>query len=155
MEYMVLKLQNLPEQLLLLANSPHAKGGPSVTNHIHEAYVSDSFPGKILGAIWTQPELTEITIAHCMEIEGQIQYRGKLYVAGRGALRVWLIQEHHDTAMAGHPGRAKTFDLLILDHLCKEMPDNVNQYVQNCSSYQLCWSSQYSISESFDHWQFW
>ena len=35
-------------------------------------------------------------------------------------------------AFAGHPGRAKTFDLLERRYYWKEMYKDVNQYVRNC-----------------------
>jgi len=47
MEQIVLKLHNLTEQLHLLADSPHIHGRPSISNHMLEAYVTDSLPGRI------------------------------------------------------------------------------------------------------------
>jgi len=50
-----------------------------------------------------------MTIAECIEAEGMIQYRWKLYVPENGAMCLELLQDLHDTALAGHPIRAKTF----------------------------------------------
>jgi len=48
----------------------------------------------------------------CTEENGRLRYRGSLYVPDSIELRLCIIQDHHDMALAGHPGRAKTFDLL-------------------------------------------
>jgi hypothetical protein len=56
--------------------------------------------------------MKHITVWECMEQEGQVWYKGKRYVPEGDQLSLRLIQEHHDTALAGHQGRAKTFDLL-------------------------------------------
>ena len=109
---MVLKPQNLPEQLRLLADSPPAQGCPCISDRITKAYETDPLPGKILEAIRAQNGLQEITIAECVEDGGRIGYRGSLYVPDSDELRLRILQEHHDTALAGHPRRAKTFDLL-------------------------------------------
>jgi len=80
MEQVVLKLQNLPEQLCLIADNPPAQCCPSSSDHMNKAYETDPLPGKILEAIRTKSGLQEITIAECIEERGQIRYQGNLYV---------------------------------------------------------------------------
>jgi len=104
MEQVVLKPQNQPEQLRLLADSPAVQGRPSIFDRMTEAYETDPLPGKILEAIWTKSGIQEITIAECIEDKGRIRYRWNLYVPEDDKLRLRIIQEHHDTALAGHPG---------------------------------------------------
>jgi len=41
-----------------------------------------------------------------------VLYQGKRYVPEGDELWLRLTQEHHNTALAGHTGRAKTFDLV-------------------------------------------
>jgi len=144
MEQVVLKPQNLPEQLRLLADSPPVQGRPSISDLMTEAYQTDPLPGKILEAIRTNSGLQEITVAECTEKEGWLRYRGSLYVPDSDELRLCIIQEHHDTALAGHPGRAKTFNLLDQGYYWKEMGRDVDRYVQNCHDCQQSQSSWYS-----------
>jgi len=132
----VLKPQNLPEQLHLLADSPAMQGRPSLPELFIQAYETDPLPGKILEAIRTNGSLKDITIAECPEHNGRIQYQGKCYVLEDDRLPLRLIQEHHDTALAGHPGRAKTFDLVDRQYYWKDMRRQVDQYIQNCHSCQ-------------------
>jgi len=47
-------------------------------------------------------------------------------------MRLQLIEKHHDTAHAGHAGRAKTFDQLDRQYFWKDMLKQVDQYVWNC-----------------------
>jgi len=112
MEQVVLKPHNLPEQLRISANDISDREIPSICNLFIQAYKNDPQPNTVLEAIRQGASLREITIAECTEQEGQVSYRGRHYVPEGDQLRLRLIQEHHDTALAGHPGRAKTFDLL-------------------------------------------
>jgi len=112
MEQVVVKPQNLSEHLHLLADSLPTQGHPSISDLIAEACETNPLPGEILEAIPTNGSSKGITIAECTEQEGRIQYQGKYDVPENDRLWVRLIQEHHDTALAGHPGRAKTFHLV-------------------------------------------
>jgi len=74
MEQVVLKPQNLPEQLRLLADSPPAQGRPFIFDPMIKAYQPDPLPGKILEAIRTENGMQKITIAEFREDEGRIRY---------------------------------------------------------------------------------
>jgi len=50
-EQVVLKLQNLLEQLCLLADSLPAQDCPSISDGMTKAYETDPLPGKILEGI--------------------------------------------------------------------------------------------------------
>jgi hypothetical protein len=56
--------------------------------------------------------MKDIPVADCGEEDGRLYYRERQYVPENLECQVPLIQEHHDTALAGHPGRAETFDIL-------------------------------------------
>jgi len=76
-----------------------------------DAYETDPLPGEIFKVILTNGSLKEITIAECTEQDGKIQYRGRCFVPENDQVQLQSIQEHYDTALAGHPDRAKRFDL--------------------------------------------
>jgi len=126
-EQVVLKPQNVPEQLRLLVDSTPAWGHPSVSNLMSKAYQTDPLPGKILEAIRTNSGLQEATVAECTEEHGRVRYRGSLYVPDNAELHLRIIQGHHDTPLAGHPGRAKTFDLLNRGYFWYEMGKDVDR----------------------------
>ena len=131
MEQVVLKPQNVPEQFRLLADSPPAQGRPSIPDLMIKAYQTDPLPGKIMDAIRTNCGLQEITVTECKEENGWLRYRGSLYVPDSDELRLRIIQEHHDTALAGQLGWAKTFDPLDRGYYWNEMPKDVDRYVRN------------------------
>ena len=101
-----------------------------------KACQTDPVPGKILQAFQMNSGQQEITVAECTEENGRLRYRGNLYVPDSDELCLRIIQEHHDTALAGQPGRAKTFDLLDGGYYWKEMRKDVDQYVSNCHDCQ-------------------
>jgi len=144
MEQVVLKPQNLPEQLRISASVSLVQERSWISHLFKEAYKSDPLPGKIIDAIRRNVSLREIAIAEYTKQDGKIQYRGKQYVAESDQLRLRLIQEHHDTALAGHLGRAETFDLLDRQYYWKEMRKQVDQYVQNCHSCQQSRTSRHA-----------
>jgi len=143
MEQVVLKPQNVPEQLHLLEDSPPTQGHPSIPDLIIKAYETDPQPGRILEAIRTKCGIQEITIADCIQNGGRIRYGGNPYVPDSDELHLRIIQEHHDTALAGHPGRAKMFDLLDQKYNSKEMRTVVDWFVRNCHDCQRSQSSRH------------
>jgi len=72
LEQVVLKTQNLSNQLHLLVNCPPAQGCPSIPNLNAEAYMTDLLQGKILEAIRRNETLRNITVAECIEHDGMI-----------------------------------------------------------------------------------
>ena len=144
MEQVVLKPQNLPKRLRLLADSLPAQGRPSISDLMTKPYETDPLPGNILEAIQAKNGLQEITIAECIEDEGQIRYRGSSYVPDSDELCLRIIQEHHDTSLAGHPGWAKTFDLLNRSYYWKDICKDVDRYVRNCHDSQWFRSSRHA-----------
>lgn len=73
-----------------------------------------------------------ITVEECAEQDGQVLYQGKRYIPEGDELRLRLILEHHVLALTGHPGRAKTKDLLDGQYNSKDMRKQVNHSAWNC-----------------------
>ena len=117
MDQVVLKPQNLLGQLHLSADSPPAQGRPCISDLMTIVYGSDPRPGRIFEAIRTKNQLQEITIAECIENRVRMRYIGNLYVPDNDELRLRIIQEHHDTALAGHLGQTKHLTCLIVNSI--------------------------------------
>jgi hypothetical protein len=73
-----------------------------------------------------------LQLSQCQVGEGILRYRDKIYVPEANELRVRILQQHHDHPSAGHPGRAKTFELLSRSYYWKGMNTDTRRYVQNC-----------------------
>jgi len=110
MEQVVLKPQNFSEQLRILAND--LTEARPIQERLKEASEQDSTVKRILDAVRQGTSIREFTVTECLEKAGQLYYRGKRYVPEDPELQLHLIKEHHDTPLAGHPERSKTFDLL-------------------------------------------
>jgi hypothetical protein len=63
-----------------------------------------------------------------------ILFRGKVYVPKDEDIRRDLVQLHHDTLQAGHPGRWKTYELLSRNYWWPGMSTYVDKYVDGCES---------------------
>jgi len=112
MEKVVLKAHSLPERLRITANEIPVQKSPSISDPCIQAYKDDPLPNKILKAISHVYSFKDITVAQCTERDGQRRYRGKRYIPAVNQLRLQLILQPNNSALAGHPERAKRFDLL-------------------------------------------
>jgi ribonuclease HI len=102
MEQVVLKAENLPEQLRILANDLRKEC--SLQEQLKETSEQDGLGGRILDAVRQGTSMREITVAECSEVEGQLYYRWKRYVPEDPELQLRLIKGYHHTPLAGHPG---------------------------------------------------
>ncbi|KAH0606111.1 uncharacterized protein H6S33_003772, partial [Morchella sextelata] len=134
----VLKRKNLDSKLSLFAGSfsnESAEGMSTVEELFSNAYQVDSFPNKVLVMLRNGVRHSnKISLAECTEDNnGRLLYRGALYVPDDNDLRLRLLKEHHDKPSAGHPGRAKTLELLNREYYWPQMRKYVDQYVRNCN----------------------
>jgi hypothetical protein len=144
MEQVILKQENLPEQLRVLASDLRKQC--SIQEQLEEAPKQDNLVARILNAVKQGTSMKEITVAECSEQIGGLHYRGKQYIPEDPELQLRLIQEHHDTPLAGHPRRSKTFDLLSRSYYWKTMRKQVDRYLRSCVE---CQKSQTSGHASF------
>ena len=66
------------------------------------------------------------------EHEGLLLYRGKIYVPQEHDLRRRIVAQHHDSQVAGHPGRWKTLELISRNYWWPQMSRYVGLYVKTC-----------------------
>jgi hypothetical protein len=142
MEQVVLKPQNLPEQLRIHAND--LIKARSVHEQLREASEHDNLTTSILDAVRQCTSRRDITVAECSEREGQLYYQGRRYVPEDSELQLRVIREHHDIPLAGHPGRSKTFDLLTRRYYWKTMRKQVDRYVRRCAECQKSRTSRHA-----------
>jgi hypothetical protein len=70
--------------------------------------------------------------AEWSESEGLMLFRGKVYVPENRELRQRIVEQHHDTHIAGHPGRFKTLELVARNYWWPQMSRYIGQYVKTC-----------------------
>ena len=115
-----------------LEPAPHAK---SLNTLLDEAYNADPLPKKVLRMLQEGVRHSrDISLAECREVNGRLCYRGKLYVPDYHELKMRICQEHHDHPIAGHPGVAKTFNLIRREYYWPMFHAFVQRYVNNCDT---------------------
>ncbi|KAM0787484.1 hypothetical protein ACM66B_003559 [Microbotryomycetes sp. NB124-2] len=66
--------------------------------------------------------------------DGFLLSQGKIYVPDFEPLKVRLLEQAHDSRIAGHFGQARTFELLDRNYYWPGMRQFVNDYVNECDS---------------------
>jgi transposase InsO family protein len=70
--------------------------------------------------------------AEWSEEEGLLCFRGKVYVPNDPELRRRIVSQHHDSRIAGHPGRWKTLELVSRNYWWPQMSRYIGQYTSTC-----------------------
>ena len=65
-----------------------------------------------------------------------ITWQGRVYVPKEKRLREEIIHFHHDSYMAGHPGRYKTAELVLRNYWWPGLHSDVKRYVKGCEKCQ-------------------
>jgi transposase InsO family protein len=64
--------------------------------------------------------------------QGVLLFRGKVYVPNDTDLRRRIVAQHHDTKVAGHPGRWKTLELVSRNYWWPRMSHYIGNYTKTC-----------------------
>jgi len=112
---------------------PHGNEEPSLDKLFHQGLAADPFPARILGMLWDGVCHTkEISLAECQEENGRLTYRNRIYVPAHDRLRLRILQTHHDPPAFGHPGCAKTLELIDRAYYWPTLRKDVERFVRNC-----------------------
>jgi len=124
-----------PTGTIMFVGGPHSCPGPFLNFRPYDRGICNwPTTTKNYGSNPNDQWAEGITIPECTEEDGQIRYWDYLYVPESDSLCPQTIQEDNDTAVAWHPGWAKTFDLLDQPYCGKVMQKHVGRYVWNCHS---------------------
>lgn len=61
-----------------------------------------------------------------------LMYKGLVYVPPTLELRRKVMQQHHDSQLAGHPGQYKTLELITRNYWWPSMKKDIQNYVRTC-----------------------
>ena len=64
--------------------------------------------------------------------EGLVLFRGLVYIPNDKEIRRRVLKLFHDSPTAGHPGQAKTLELVSQNYWWPQMAKWVNDYVNGC-----------------------
>ena len=65
-------------------------------------------------------------------LNGLIYYKGRIYLVRYSKLKYKVLQEAHDSPLAGHPGIFKTYRKLRKRFYWKGLKEYVQNYVNDC-----------------------
>jgi hypothetical protein len=75
-----------------------------------------------------------VALGLCEEKEGILTYEGLIWVPQNDKLQLRLLHDHHDALIAGHPGQARTLELLARKYYWPQQRQYVHRYVDNCDT---------------------
>ena len=101
------------EQTIELEPNVEIKLLPKINELLTKGYKVDLTLNLVLDAL-RNGELhhLKLTLAECLEIRSCLYYRERLYVPNYDKLRLKLLRLSHNSVIARHPRRAKTYELL-------------------------------------------
>src|SRR5262245_24395962 len=70
--------------------------------------------------------------AEWSQLDDLSMFRGKIYVPKDRDLRRHIVEQHHDSHIAGHPGRWKTIELVARNYWWPQMSRYIGTYVRTC-----------------------
>jgi hypothetical protein len=70
--------------------------------------------------------------AEWSESNGLLMFCSKIYVPNDRDLWHHIIEQHHDTCIAGHAGRFKTLELIVHNYWWPQMSRYIGIYVKTC-----------------------
>src|SRR5215475_2256717 len=70
--------------------------------------------------------------AEWRKADGLLYFRDRLYVPNDPELRRQIVEQHHDSKLAGHPGRWKTLELVSRSYWWPQMSRYIGQYCKTC-----------------------
>jgi hypothetical protein len=113
--------------------TPEPDSTPSIEDMLRRESLQDENVQSVMHAVKQKKTRHPfLQLAQCVIREGLLYYRDKIYVPESEDLRIQILRQHHDNPSAGHPGRAKTFELLSRSYYWKGMNTDVRRYVKNC-----------------------
>ena len=98
-----------------------------------QAEARDTFGPRILEALRNGDRYhSKIPLAECEERNNTLYFRDRKYVPNSNSLRLRVIQLAHDSVAGGHPGRAKTYELVSRAYWWPNLYKYVKRFVRNC-----------------------
>ena len=116
---------------------------PSIKDLVTDNYQTDPELLSILKALRTrQSRHNKITLSECVEHNGYLYYRDRLYVPHCPELHAELLRMYHESSVAGHMGRARTYEALSREYYWPGMLDYVERWIRNCHTCRRITSSR-------------
>jgi hypothetical protein len=84
---------------------------------------------KAARELWKDKGRGTVKSAEWSESDGLLMFRGKIYFPKDRELRCRIVEQHHNTRIAGHAGHFKTLDLVSRNYWWPQMSHYIGTYV--------------------------
>jgi hypothetical protein len=110
-----------------------------------QEYREDSISDAILKDLRSQQRrFRYLTLALCIEVNDRLMYDDRIYVSSLNALRLRIVQDHHDAPAAGHSERSKTLKLISRQYFWPSMCRDVEKFCRNCHTCKRSQTSRHA-----------
>jgi len=76
----------------------------------------------------------KIALRLCEENSGLLMHDGLIWIPDDDTLRLRILRDHHDAQAAGHPGRARTLELVSRSFYLPGRRKYIHRYVDHCDT---------------------
>jgi hypothetical protein len=87
---------------------------------------------KAARELWKDKDRGTIKSAEWSESDRLLMFHGKIYVPNDRDLRHHIVEQHHDTHIAGHAGHFKTLEIVAHNYWWPQMSRYISVYVKTC-----------------------
>jgi hypothetical protein len=94
--------------------------------------VQEESVAKAARELWKDKGRGTIKSAEWSESDGLLMFHGKIYVPKDRDLRRRIVEQHHDTRIAGHAGHFKTLELVARNYWWPQMSRYISIHVKHC-----------------------
>ncbi|KAF8759769.1 hypothetical protein RHS01_01831 [Rhizoctonia solani] len=100
-----------------------------INDLIGEAIYEDDRLKEILLKLQNKEKVTDWELK-----EGLLCFQGKIFVPKDNTIRNLILESRHDALAAGHPGQARTLELVSRNYYWPSLKKFVNSYVSHCET---------------------
>lgn len=101
---------------------------------LEQAYETDEWTQEVLKALREGAhKMKGVPLAELEERHGRIYFQGtRMLIPHNDDLRLRILRLAHDSPNAGHPGRAKQYDIIRRAYWWPRLLKNIKRFVRNC-----------------------
>ncbi|QRW15592.1 Retrotransposable element Tf2 protein [Rhizoctonia solani] len=115
----------LKPELIIASITPNQE----INDLIGEAIYKDSCLQEILHKLQNKDKVADWGLKECL-----LWFQGKIFVPKDETIRNLILESRHDVLSAGHPGQARTLELVSRNYYWPSMKKIFNSYVSHCKT---------------------
>jgi hypothetical protein len=94
--------------------------------------VQEESVAKAARELWKDKDRGTVKSTEWLESDGLLMFCGKIYVPNDKYLRRHIVEQHHDTCIAGHAGHFNTLELVSCNYWWPQVSHYIGIYVKTC-----------------------